>query len=325
MILPLLPLIAGFLLLDLVDATGGDFLDFLASGTVNSGTGRLFQRNLELRFLNALLPYLAMALFHSAACLALLVLLIKKIGNLAQHERVWALIVFGSTLAMLVSIAVLVQLDGHNGPLNLGYRNICHTLKASGLENSLLPIHCDAEGLSWFAWFALLPLVLGVLIAALANSVASIPLSPPRTAETGLSRAQLCERKVLLEHAFKAVAFILATSTLALVIFYRLPLAVIKDPSAAALLGSYGHAMTMYWGILFTLTLACIFGPPAMRLSVLFQQVDAQKMRPGRSQGSEADSPRQLTFNILTTLAPVIIGASGIILEVVAGSVLESF
>ena len=91
--------------------------------------------------------------------------------------------------------------------------------------------------------------------------MASTAFRPLEAKEPQALAAELTERARLVEQAFRATAFVLVTSALSLVTFYRIPLAMIEDPLALQLMTGFGQGMTLFWGAAFTLTLVAIFGP----------------------------------------------------------------
>lgn len=314
-VLPLLPLIVGFVLLGLIDDPKTGIAPHLP------GTDDLIAGNLDLIFFNAFLPYLSVTLFHVAACIAVIVHLGQKLLSMPKTARDSALWIFGATMILLVLIGVFVRSGDGTGALNIGYRYVCMVLSSADVAGHILPTDCTADGLSRLAWLALLPVIAGLVAAALASAVTSTCFAPLDATEPEEVEADLARRGALIEQAFKAVAFVLVTSILALVIFYRLPLAFIdEDKAAAALWTGYAQGVTLYWGVLFTLTLVCIFGPGTVMLNARLRESLGGLAGLSLPDSLNQQATRQQVINILTTLAPLLIGASGSVLETIAGA-----
>ena len=309
-ILPLAPLALGFVVLGLVDQAPAGLAGHLP------GPGSFFTDNRELRFFNALLGYLAVALAHVAACVAVTVVFCIKLWHLPRPVQIRSLAIFAATLVLLAGIGMLVRQEGNTGALNLGYRYVCMVLSSADVARHIVPPDCTGGGLSRLAWFALGPLLAGLLAAALASAVTSTNFAPLDSEDPA---GALQRRSASIEQTFRAVAFILVTSTLALVLFYRLPLALIADEGAALLWTGYAQGITFFWGVLFTLTLVCVFGTGALLMSAEQRRHMAAGMPLQLPDALTAREMRHQIAKILTTLAPLLIGASGSVLETIAG------
>ncbi len=313
-VLPILPFAVGFLVLGLVDHPVSGVRAHLP------GKDAFHDEGLDLRFFNALLGYGALAIIQVLSCAAVIAMLALHVARMPAQARVRVLAMTAASLILLWLISVAVRQDGSNGALWIGYRYPCMVLLNSGVAGHILPDSCDGEGLSRLAWFALVPYMAGLAAAAFASAVVASAFGrlPPGTAEE--IAADLKTRSALVEQSFRMTAFILVISTLALVLFYRLPLALIEDDLATELMTGYAQAITFFWGVLFTLTLAAIFGPGTL---ILKRRLREAGIAPG-----DVDLPEQLLphgakerlAGLLTTLAPLLIGASGSVLEQIASA-----
>ena len=316
-VLPLLPLLAGFVVLDVVNGT--QTLDPV-TGTIVSDTSftphlpalsDLHAADRGLRVFGGMATYVSVGLFHICACLAVIALMGLHIRRMEPASRQQALIVLGALAVLLAIISVAARQDGWNGALTLTYRNICALVHRADVLPDLMPKSCTGAGISLFAWAALLPYMFGLAAAACAAAVTSTAFRPLKA---GDAPETLASRAALVEQTFHATAFVLVTSTITMMLFYQIPLPLIENPDALEQMTAYARSMTLFWGVVFSLTLVAIFGPGQLML-------EDDGARPG--QIPEALTPRgtrkQLT-STLTALAPLLIGASGTILEQLAGA-----
>lgn len=81
----------------------------------------------------------------------------------------------------------------------------------------------------------------------------------------------------------------------------------------------FAQGMTLFWGIVFTLTLAAIFGPGTLILTRHLRAEHLASIGPDLPEGLLPQSTRKRIAGMLTTLAPLLIGASGSVLETIAG------
>lgn len=305
MILPILPLLAGFAVLQVI--SNGELT--LLSGQV--GEGSFHGTGLDLRFFTALIPYLAIGLFHVAGCIAVMVVALLKIVALPKVARERGLLVLAVSILVLVAVNVLAREPLLIGALNVSYRTTCAILVEANAAAHILPSACDGAGLSTLAWLAVVPYVMGLMAAAAASALAS-------TALHAGDEAAFMAAAERVERAFHATVFVLATSTLLMVLFYRLPLPLIADKDLLALVTAFGHGMGMFWGVMFTLTLMAIFGPAILLLP--------QRL-PRTEEGSAlrdrlfAKGARKRLTEILLILAPLMIGSAGTLLEQLANAI----
>lgn len=302
MIFPILPLLAGFLALQVI----GDGEMTLLSA--QAGDGAFHPAGGDLRFFTALIPYLAIGLFHIAGCIAVIVVAILRILALPPLARNRGFLVLAVSVLVLIAVNVLAREPLLLGALTLSYRTTCTLLVEAGAADHILPPACDAEGLSVLAWLAVVPYLSGLLAAACASALASTAFHAGDAA-AHMAGAQRVER------AFQATAFVLVTSTLLMVIFYRLPLPLIADPAFLALVTGFGHAMGMFWGVVFTLTLMAIFGPAVLLLP---HRLPATPEGAALRDRLFATGARKRLAEILLILAPLMIGSAGSVLDLLA-------
>lgn len=301
-ILPILPLILGFALLNLLS----DGSITLLSDAVSEAA--VFSSDLNLRFFNALVIYAAVGLFQVMGCLAVVVFVVMKLRTTQADLRRDSLIIFGLSLVILFAINILARQDGFTGALDIAYRSTCAVMVKSGVAPHILPVGCRAPGLSHFAWLGLLPYVAGVLAAASASALVS----------TAYRQDDLETWSDLADQAFNATAFVLVASTIAMMLFYHLPLSVVENEDARKLITGFAQGMTLFWGITFTLTLMAVFAPGDLMLTRAIAtekdvSADLQKRIADRSAYKQAS-------RVLTTLAPLLVGSSATVIEMMTGA-----
>lgn len=172
----------------------------------------------------------------------------------------------------------------------------------------ILPEHCKARGISPFAWLGLAPYMAGILAAAAASAAVSVA---PRL-------GNLAAWADLLDQVFRATAFVLVASTITMMLFYYLPNALVADKETTKLVGDFAQGMTLFWGIVFSLTLLAVFGPAYLLLScavALAEDKDADLQR----KVADRSLPKQAA-RMLTTLAPLLVGSSASVIDLLTGA-----
>lgn len=323
-VLPVLPLAAAFGLLGLVDHAETGLRPLPTAPQVPPrlpGAEHLFDVGLDLRFFNALLTYGGVALFHVAACCAVIVLLSVRLRALPDPERRAGTTVALGALALVLALGVLVRVSEFDGAVNFAYRYACEVMSSAGVAGHIMPPDCfGGNPTSRLAWMALLPYLTGLAAAAVASGLASTAFRPLAVTEPAAIEAELSDRARRVELAFQATSFVLITSMVALVAFYKLPLAVVQDPIWRDLMTGFGQGITLVWGVTFTLTLAAIFGPGGAILRSHLRDEHLRAVGPDLPQGLVPDATRKQIAHVLATLAPLLIGASGTILEQLTAS-----
>ncbi len=310
---PVAPLVAALVLLNVIDAGQSNFVNLLPATTSLIDSGR------DLTFFSHYVSYLGVALFHVAACMTAIVVLLIQLKGLPRSARDQALIVAGAILVLLAIVGAIARTDQFDGGLNFAYRYTCAALNAAGLGMPVFPKSCFKGQLSAFAVLSLVPLMAGLVAAAMAAAVASTAYRP-LTTQTKDIDAELDRRAQLVALAFKSTSLVMVTSVLAQVQFYRLPLPLIKTELDLNLMTGYAQSMTLFWGVVFSLTIIAVFGPGALMLQRHLRDLRGSIDMPDIPSGLDPSSVRQQMVNILTSLAPLLIGASGSILETISGA-----
>lgn len=299
--LPVLPVALGFAVLAVINDGGITLL----SDAI--GADALFADNRDLRFVSALVIFAAVALFQVIGCAAVAVFAALKGAEATPAIRNRGLLVFAASLVLVVLISVVARQDGFAGALNMAYRSTCAVLVKAQVAPHIMPGGCTDPGLSHFAWFGLLPYLSGILAAAATSALVST-----------LSTRPLANWAALLDQAFRATAFVLVASTIAMMLFYQLPLSVTQAPAARTLISDYAQAMTLFWGVAFSLTLLAVFGPAHLMLSralAAAAETDATLQK-----DIAAKTPFAQAKRILTTLAPLLVGSAASAIDLLSGA-----
>lgn len=314
LVLPVLPLVAGFTLLKILYGPDFSFIGFPAS-FVDAPHGPFL-------YLEGLLAYGSAALLHLSLCAAAIGYFATRIRDLPRPVRARAWRVVGLLLVALVIIGAVTRLDPELTALQLSYRNTCELLSMAGAAVHLLPATCQGGPPSVLMALASVPTIAGLIAAAFAAALASSAADPLPETE-GAWRAGFTRHIRTLQHAFYALSAVLITSTVTIMLFLMLPVAIAADPATTAALTSYAHAMTVFWGTVFTLTLAAIFAPAVHHLSRAARRHEMASKTPADvrvwlAEQTRNSLPRHLG-NLAALLAPLLVGPIGSLLEKLSG------
>lgn len=305
-LLPVLPLASALIVLEILH---GD------AGLLALETEPLFvETDSELRLLSGLLVYAAVGLFHLTVCLMVGIWAVVRLLHRPHRIVLRTIIVLALSLGACVLMGYTARQENLDGALFLTYRNICAVIHAAGLSSHFFPDNCTSSGVSLLAWIALLPLVAGILATGFTSALVSAGIETSENTD----EADLKDTASRLRDAFQANVVILVTSTVTLSLFFKLPLSVLHGDAIQAF-SLYGSAMTLFYGMIFTLTLLTIFAPARLLL-----------LRTARIRGDDILSEslsdvlgvkdiRQRFLSFLLTLSPLLVGATSPLLEAFVG------
>ncbi|WP_424930513.1 hypothetical protein [Amaricoccus tamworthensis] len=308
-VLPVAPLILSFVALDMLYADG--FRELFQS----LGIERYFPSHGDVRFFNSLIVYVSIGLFHLMACLVVMAMMARFIQRMDETIRRRTWVVLAVSILILGLLNIMARQAAFDGPLNLTYRSICSIIQPSNVAEHILPGGCTEPGLSMFAWFAVLPYVFGLVAAAFASAAIST-VGDPLKEEVTDSSDEIHNRMHLIETAFQATVFVLVTSTLSLMLFYQLPLSVVEDDTSRTLISGFAQGMTMFWGMVFTLTLIAIFGPAHLLLRHRVHSGGQAEV----PQTLGGESLRKRLSRILAVLAPLLLGSSASLVDLISSA-----
>ena len=237
-------------------------------------------RNIEdfIHF-EGLMIYVSVASFHVVLCVLTILYCSFQIRQLhkAVQARTWSLL---GLLLLLLIVAILVARTDQTA-VQLTYRNTCELLKQAEVAVHIMPPDCRSGAPSLLAWLAILPFVSGIVAAVFATAVASLAAEPlPETPESAW-RSAFASRARTLQRVFYVVSLVLVTSTISIMLFLQLPLALAADyPTKLAVTG-HAQGMTVFWGTVFTLTLVMMFAPSAFLLLKTARQYEKRSETSG--------------------------------------------
>ena len=79
---------------------------------------------------------------------------------------------------------------------------------------------------------------------------------------------------------FYVVSLVLVTSTISIMLFLQLPLALAADEETKLAVTGHAQGMTVFWGTVFTLTLVMMFAPSAFLLLKTARQYEKRSEKP---------------------------------------------
>jgi hypothetical protein len=221
-------------------------------------------------FLPGLLTFTAVVTAHVFACLAAIMMALDLL-RATPRSRPFAR--NGLILAVAVSailVAALVLMPSNAGELTFGgFKAFFADVDAADRFTRPLGLRVAPLHLAIF-----IPTGLGVvavaMVAAAANSQLSLfgHIIATRGARQAARIRQLHGR---LKRCLYSLAVVLVTSTVAATLFFHLParLSAAKDTQAAATLtsmGEFASEISLFWGLIYTLTLAVAVGLPILLL-----------------------------------------------------------
>ena len=124
----------------------------------------------------------------------------------------------------------------------------------------------------------------------------------------------------MLQQSFYLLSAVLVTSTISIMLFFRLPVALAGgDGPARMALDAYAQGLTAFWGTVFTLTLFATFAPAALLLRRSAHRYRDRLNAPQEFQAWLTDhvpvTLEKQIRNLAATLAPLIIGLLGNFLQ----------
>ena len=214
------------------------------------------------------LAFAGAVVVHTIVCTAAILYFAVQIVRFAGPCRTAiALAVAALSVGMVAAMAGLAFVEPRLAIYDYTFYRIVELLAQSPVAGDLL----GARGnLSVLAVCVLYPSALGivaVLTAAGAGVAATRQLGDLRGAD---GHARLVQRAHVLLHSFYALSAVLATSTLAAALFFRLPIHALElaetTESLHTALTAYLSGLGTFWAAVYTLTLFAAFAAPAARI-----------------------------------------------------------
>lgn len=317
---PILPLLGGLWVLQaLYDQSAFSFQQY--------GGNAVFIESAKRGFVHfeGLMVYTSVALVHVTLCVMATAYCSMKIVTLpssAQKKAWWLIAILAAVLAVMGVIAAST-----NAPaIALTFHNVCDVLRLANAATHIVSQNCRGSEASMLLWLALVPVIAGSIAAICATGVVAGSVSHTT------SQTRACDWKtafpvttVILQRMFYIVSAILVTSTVAIMLFLQLPVALTgTDSVIRSAVVSHAQGMTVFWGTVFTLTLLAIFAPAAALLTARAREHEAASTSTSEvSVWLETQIftsiPKRLG-GIVAFLAPLMVGPVSMLLEKLTGS-----
>lgn len=290
-----------------------------------------FARHIDHRIL-----YAAIILFHIALCFCLIVLFWDRLRDFPQSLRRRAYVLMGVEAALF--LAVLAFYWRSTALYRLSYLNVRELLARTCALDDILA-KCIEDGVpdkftryvpdldlvtTKLSLFVYIPHIFSIAALSVALALAASIIAHLRelTAQdwhkrfdNGVQSLQIC---------FFGGSAILVTSTITATLFFQFPASVAPaDSPAANAYMEYARTLTVYWGVVYTLTLVATFGPVALMLRNLVRRYEqgadsSDKLREWLTYKALV-SPIRMITNFIVMLAPMLFGAVGSLTKLLPG------
>ncbi len=311
-----LPFVFGVMIMQLFAATGAGGMEVLVAAASADGDGAAA----GLVHLGDRLVYAAVSYIQLATCAAVLFLYwgyLSRQPPEAYRASVRLLMVI---LVVGIGVAALVRMTDA-AAYALTYDLTRQLLL--GIEG--LPAAFAAEGYflgqSRMFFAAVMPFATGVLVVAFGAAVGAA-VSTPFDASAPPWERRFDDRSRQLQGALRGSSLVLVTSAVSLMLFLQLPAPLMSAPGDGAL-SRLALGLTVYWGVVMTVTLLALFLPPYLALR-------REAIRAHESTAADGDlevwlEERQLRpvrhhlANLATVLAPILVGPVGSLAQSMLG------
>ncbi|MDH3596053.1 MAG: hypothetical protein OEU09_20780 [Rhodospirillales bacterium] len=262
--------------------------------------------------------YAAAGFFHIVVCLGAIVYFLDGLRRMPTPLRRRGHLYILAALVVLTLTVVLLrapQLDF--AVYKLTYVNIREILRLSLAEADLTRyVVGDFTKLSILVYIPTLFGMVAVITAAALATAAAGEL--PRRSD-GEWRRQFVVRVRMLQQAFYVLSAVLVTSTITIMLFFQLPVALAGDDATRMALSAYAQGLTAFWGTVFTLTLIATFVPATLILRHRAQRYRERLKAPQEFQTWLTDqvpvTVEKQIRNLAAMFAPLIIGLLGNVLQ----------
>jgi hypothetical protein len=285
--------------------------------------GEAFARHIDHRIL-----YAAVVLFHAALCLGLIVLFWDRLRDFPAFLRRQAYVVMFVEAALF--LVVLAFFWRSTVLYELSYLNIRELLAGTCALGDILAPCVDGkvpdldQMTTKLSLFVYIPHVLSIAVLAVAVAVVASIIGSLRELKAQDWHERFDHGVQSLQICFFGGSAILVTSTITATLFFQFPASIAPaDSAVATALAEYARTLTVFWGVVYTLTLVATFGPAALILRNLVRRYE---------QGAESSdklkewltykalvSPIRMITNFFVMLAPMLFGAAGSLTKLLPG------
>ena len=305
---------------------GAGLLQFLTPPEPLNGveTLELSEQAAGFSHLGDLLTYGAAALLQMSICIGVITLQAWFFRKLSTAARRTAYRVMLLAIALAAGIFTLIWVT-KSAPYMLTY-NVTRQVM---LLSPGWPAEFAADGdkgillgQSQMFYACLVPFVLGAMVVAIVAALGAAVAGPDNMRRADWESV-FSERVAQLQRSFQASSLVLVASTISLMLFVQLPSRLLSE-SGSESLSRFGLGLTLYWGVVMTLTLFATFAPPVI---ALYREAIEQHhaLEPNQSFGQwlsergDLSVKRQIS-NLGTMLAPIMVGPVGVLIQSVLGS-----
>ncbi|MEE8302328.1 MAG: hypothetical protein V3S24_07820 [Candidatus Tectomicrobia bacterium] len=261
--------------------------------------------------------YAAMAYFHVAVCLCATLFFWDQLRGFPQFLRHRAYAFMISEAVFFLGIWLFWR-----GPEVALYR-----LSYLNIKELLLRTEAGADittGLvTKLSMFATVPQGFGVVAVIVAVGVAGSVAGNLSEARESEWRQRFAVRVHTLQRCFLGLSAVLVTSTLTMMLFFQFPAELAADSNTKMVLSHYARGLTVFWGMVYTLTLIATFAPAAVFLRNTLRRQQQGVGSPEEFREWVAQkvlvSPQRVLGNLAALLAPVLAGLLGTLLKSLAG------
>lgn len=266
------------------------------------------------------LTYGASFLIQVTTCAVVLYLHWGSVRSQAPEARKACVRLLLLILAVGAAVAAVVRLSD-SAAYSLTYdltRSLL--LKVNGLPEAFAA-GGYLLGQSQMFFSAAMPFLVGALVVAF-GAAAGAAESTPTDTDAPDWEHRFGERLQRLQNAFRSSSLVLVTSAISLMLFLKLP-APLMSASDGEAISRFASALTVYWGVVMTLTLLALFLPPylTMRQEAIRRHEAAgarQDLEKWLDERQHRPMRRHLA-NLATLLAPVLVGPIGSLAQSVLG------
>ncbi len=274
--------------------------------------------------LGDLLTYGAAVLLQMSICVGVITLQLWHFRKLSVTARRTTYRVMLLAIVLAVGVFTLIWIV-KAAPYLLTY----NTIRQLMLLSPGWPAEFAADGdqgillgQSRMYYACLVPFVLGALVVAIVAALGAAVAAADSITRADWESA-FAERVTQLQNSFQASSLVLVASTVALMLFVQLPARLLSE-SASEVLSRFGLGLTLYWGVVMTLTLFATFAPPVIALhkEAIGQHRASDCTQPLGQWLSERGnlSVKRQIANLATMLAPIMVGPVGVLLQSILGS-----
>lgn len=313
----ILPFLFGVLIMQLFGVAGPGGIEALVTAAAGDGDGVAA----GLAHLGDRLTYAAASYIQLATCAAVLLLDWVYLRRQTTETRracvrlLLVIVVVGAGVAALVRVT---DAAAYALTYDLTRRLL---LSIDGLPGAFADGGFFLEQ-SRMLFSAALPFVTGALVVAFGAAVGAAESTPVDADDPDWER-HFDERFRRLQNVFRASSLVLVTSAVSLMLFLKLPAPLMSAPGDEAV-ARFALGLTVYWGVVMTLTLLALFLPPYLALR---REAVRRHQTTGVGQDLEAwlderqhRPVKRHLANLATVLAPILVGPVGSLAQSMLGA-----